>query len=60
MLTGLVAAAHRGGMGTVRKHIEWLKDNDWNSRDNERKMPDKFKPVETRLRLFQDIPYKIR
>ena len=57
---GLVAAAHRGGMGTVRKYIEWLKDNDWNSRDNERKMPTRFKHVETRLRVFQDVPYRKR
>jgi hypothetical protein len=56
--SGLVAAIHRAGIGQVGSYFRWLEENDWNSRDNQQTMTSKFRQVETRLREFQNVPYK--
>ena len=61
--SGLVAAAHRIGAKTVKAYFDWLGQNGWNLHDNIENISnphvkEHFKWVETRLRLFQNIPYR--
>jgi hypothetical protein len=60
--SGLAAAIHRQGIGTVGQYFDWLEKNGWDSRAKIEALPEEqrnqFKSVETRLRLFRDVPYK--
>ncbi len=57
---GLLAAAHRQGHGMVKKYLEHQRRTNWKSDFSEYKTKErtKYESVETRLRLFQDVPYR--
>ena len=59
---GLIAAMHAEGNRTVKQYFDWLKRHDWDSRthvdDMPRELERHFKRAETRLRLFERIPYR--
>ena len=61
---GLLAAAHRQGAAKVRQYLQRQQDNGWNTRKWINLMDwvapseaAKFRSIETRLRLFQNVPY---
>ena len=61
---GLLAAAHRQGAKKVRQYLQRQKENGWDTRKWIRQLEwvapseaDKLMAVETRMRLFQDVPY---
>ncbi|HEU0069774.1 MAG TPA: hypothetical protein VFS04_00640 [Alphaproteobacteria bacterium] len=58
--SGLAAAAHRHGAGGVREYFRWLDEHQGNSRDHLAQMTDHLKEIESRLRTFQNVPYKNR
>ena len=65
--SGLAAAIHKEGPGGVSAYFRWLDRHGWNSRDHQAEMQslrspvrDSFLAIETRLREFQNIPYKKR
>jgi len=56
---GLAAAMHREGARMVKRYLKFLAEQGWIS-DETKFPPDwagKFKPIETRLRKFADVPY---
>jgi hypothetical protein len=59
---GLIAAMHKQGWRGTLRYLEWLEKHDWNSRDHQHDMQpdlkDGFLSIETRLRRFQDVPYR--
>jgi len=60
--SALAAASHRHGTGGVNEYFRWLDAHGGNSRDHIAEMPDQLKEqlkeIETRLRSFQNVPYK--
>jgi len=59
---GLAAAAHREGEGQVRNYRSWTGDHGWSTSetaysDLPPEPATKYRAIETRLRLAQDIPY---
>ena len=61
---GLLAAAHRQGPEKVRQYLQRQQDNGWNTRKWINLMDwvapsdaAKFRSIETRLRLLQNVPY---
>jgi hypothetical protein len=55
-LPGLMAAVHRAGLGGVEVYLRHVRALGWSSRGRE--LPEAFKPIETRLRLFEQVPYR--
>ena len=57
---GLLAAAHRVGPSAVRDYITYQKKTGWKSNFSNltKTEREKYERVETRLRLFQVIPYR--
>ncbi len=57
---GLAAALHRQGPGAVQEYLEYKKGKGWKSNFDglEDKKKAAFLAIETRLREFQDIPYR--
>ena len=59
--SGLVAAAHGQGAARVDWYLRRLEQNNWYSRQAIPIVPedaDKFRSIELRLRVFQDVPYE--
>lgn len=57
---GLMAAGHRYGAKSVRRYLAHLKNNGWVSDESgfPPKLKNNFLAVETRLRLFENIPWR--
>ena len=57
---GLLAAAHRQGIGEVRSYLKHQRETGWTSdfSNLDTDVKEIYESVETRLRLFQNIPYR--
>jgi hypothetical protein len=62
--TGLAAAVHRGGIGSVQKYFSELEKHGWDSKKAVDALPDgdkrMYRAVETRLREFSNVGYRIQ
>jgi hypothetical protein len=59
--SGLMAAAHWQGAGYVDKYQKFQNGSDWKSNFStirDTKLREKYESIETRLRLFQNTPYR--